>query len=194
MTSMFKAFFATIILVLSFTAPVAAGTLDDGVAAYERSDYAIALRLLKPLAEHGHAKAQLHLGAMYSLGFGVSRDKAEAVRWFRLAAVQSDASAQDSLGFSYYFGEGVPQNYAEAAKWLRLAAEQGLANSQNKLGFMYENGEGVPQDYVMAHMWFNLAAAQGFPAVDNRERVIARMTPAQIAEAQKLAREWKPTK
>jgi TPR repeat protein len=58
---------------------------------------------------------------------------------------------------------------------------------------MYDNGEGVPQDNVTAHMWFNLAAANGFKeAVRNRDMVARYMTPAQVEEAQKLAREWKP--
>jgi TPR repeat protein len=90
-------------------------------------------------------------------------------------------------------GWGVPQNYAEAAKWYRLSADQGLAMSQTLLGQMYAHGEGVPQDYVLAHMWFNLAAAQGDQlAAGQRKSVAADMTPAQIAEAQKLAREWQP--
>ena len=56
---------------------------------------------------------------------------------------------------------------------------------------MYVNGEGVPQDYVQAHMWFNLAAAQGnAKAVGNRDIAAKKMTPAQIAEAQQLARDW----
>jgi len=78
-----------------------------------------------------------------------------------------------------------------------MAADQGDPNSQLFLGLMYDSGHGVPQDYIQAHKWFNLAAA-GFTdtnrrnsAIENRERVAARMTPAQIAEAQKLAREWK---
>ena len=59
---------------------------------------------------------------------------------------------------------------------------------------MYALGLGVPQDYVHAHMWISLAAAQGdADAVNNRDIVAAKMTPDQIAEAQKLAREWKPT-
>ena len=54
-------------------------------------------------------------------------------------------------------------------------------------------GPGVPQDYVRAHMWFNLAAAPGYPgAAAKRDSIAANMTPAQIAEAQKLAREWQP--
>jgi hypothetical protein len=183
---------AATILVLSFAAPVTADPLEDAKAAYQRRDYATALRLWRPLAEHGDANAQLKIGHMYAHGEGVPQDFVEGVRWYRRAAEQGHASAQDSLGFSYYRGEGVPQNYSEAAKWLRLAADQGLGNSQNKLGLMYENGEGVPQDYILAHMWFNLAMAQGDTYATNRDGVAAKMTPAQIAEAQKLAREWKP--
>lgn len=51
----------------------------------------------------------------------------------------------------------------------------------------------MPQDYIQAHMWFNLAGAGGnATALRNRDLVAAKMTPAQIAEAQRLAREWKP--
>jgi TPR repeat protein len=64
---------------------------------------------------------------------------------------------------------------------------------------MYDKGQGVPQDYVQAHMLFNLAASRFSAseaedrnkAVKNRDSVASKMTPAQIAEAQKLAREWK---
>jgi len=88
-----------------------------------------------------------------------------------------------------------PQDYAQAAAWFRKAADQGLAAAQNNLGLVYYNGHGVPQDYAQAHKWFNLAAASGdADAVSNRDRVAAKMTPAQIAEAQRLASEWKPTK
>ena len=93
----------------------------------------------------------------------------------------------------YDDGQGVPQDYAEAVKWYRLAAEQGLPRAQLSLGVMYFEGHGVPLDYVRAHMWFNLSAAQGMSlAPKNRDIVAKRMTPAQIAEAQKLAREWLP--
>ena len=53
----------------------------------------------------------------------------------------------------------------------------------------------MPQDYVQAHMWFNLAAAHGIePASKNRDMVAENMTPADLSEAQRLAREWKPKK
>ena len=91
----------------------------------------------------------------------------------------------------YDNGYGVPQDYAEAVKWYRRAAEQGDADAQHNLGVIYANGQGILQDYTLAHMWFNLAGAGGNKkASENRDLVATQMTPAQIAEAQRLAREW----
>ena len=136
--------------------------LNEGVAAAKRGDYATALREWRPLAEQGNAKAQHNLGLIYGKGLGVSQD------------------------------------YAEALQWFRKAAEQGYAKAQYNLGVMYAKGRGVPQDYAQAHMWFNFAASRFPPgedrdkAVKNRDHVAKRMTPAQISEAEKLAREWRP--
>lgn len=111
-----------IIFMLSFAAPAPAGPLEDADAAIKRRDYATAVRLIRPLAEQGDARAQYTLGVFY------------------------------------------------------------------------DNGLGVPQDHVRAYMWLNLSAAQGREgAAAFRDLIARRMTPAQIAEAQKLAREWKPT-
>ncbi len=134
---------------------------DEGVAAFKRGDYATALRELRPLAEKGGASAQYNLGILYDGGLGA------------------------------------PQDYTEAVKWYRKAAEQGHAKAQHNLGVMYGKGQGVPQDYVQAHLWYNLAASRSPPgkdryiAVKNRDIVAEKMTPAQISEAQKLAREWR---
>jgi TPR repeat protein len=87
----------------------------------------------------------------------------------------------------------VAQNDSEAATWYRLAADQGNAQAQNNLGALYANGRGVPRDAVQAYMWFALSAAQDNPpAAANRDATAASMTPAQIAEADKLVRAWKP--
>ena len=109
-----------------------------------------------------------------------------------------DVDAQFVLGFMYQEGtaNGVPQDYAEAAKWYRLAAKQGYYAAMHELGLMYFEGKGVPQDYVMAYMWLNLAAARA-PSSDTapavaRDNVARNMTRAQIAEGQKLARDWVP--
>ena len=72
--------------------------------------------------------------------------------------------------------------------------------AQFYLGGMYQNGQGVLQDYVQALAWFNLAAAHSpdavtrSKAVESGDKVAAKMTPALIAEAQRMASEWKPTK
>jgi len=86
----------------------------------------------------------------------------------------------------------VPQNYAEAAKWFRLAAEQGDEAAQYFLAPYFAKGLGVPQDYVEAYMWANLAAAKVSLWGESRDEIASVMTPAQIAEAQRLAAEWRP--
>ena len=91
-------------------------------------------------------------------------------------------------------------DYAAAIGYWRPLAEEGHATAHGNLGVMYANGQGVPQDYAQAHMWFNLAASRlpssalRSKAVEGRDAMAAKMTPDQIAEAQRLAREWKPTK
>jgi uncharacterized protein len=80
-------------------------------------------------------------------------------------------------------------------KWFRLAAEQGHAKAQYNLGTMYMYGQGVLQDYVEAHKWYNLAASRSTDEEDrnlatkNRDGIATLLTPAQVVEAQKLARE-----
>ncbi|MDX2179094.1 MAG: tetratricopeptide repeat protein [Bryobacteraceae bacterium] len=91
-------------------------------------------------------------------------------------------------------GHGVTQDYSEAAQWFRRAAEQGDAQAQFNLGVMYYEGQGLRQDYILAHMWWNLAAARDSDDkyAEARDLVATKMTREHIAEAQRLAREWKP--
>jgi len=170
-----------------------AGDLENGVAAYNRLDAGTAWRLLQPLAERGDAGAQALVGNMYARALGVTYDGAEAVRWWRRAAEQGDASAEEELATAYFFGDGVQPDHAETAKWFRKAAEQGKVFAQTCLASLYERGEGVPRDLALAHMWLNLAAAQGQPVAKiELDRLASKMTSGQVAEAQRLAREWKP--
>ncbi len=90
-------------------------------------------------------------------------------------------------------------DYKKALEIFKPLAEQGSAAAQLNLGNMYLYGEGVPQDYVQALKWFNLSGSrsQGKDhdyAVERRNVTEKKMTPPQVAEAQKLAREWKPNK
>ena len=103
--------------------------------------------------------------------------------------------AQYSIGVKYDTGEGVPQDDAEAVIWYRRAAEQGHAGAQYSLGRMYDIGRAGPQDNIEAYMWLNLAASRSSGAdrersVGVRDRVAERMTPADLSEAQRRAREW----
>ena len=134
-----------------------ADDFSEGVNAYQRGDYATALRIYRQLADQGYADAQCNLGFMYGQGQGVAKD------------------------------------YAEAMRWCRKAADQGYADAQYNLGLMYGFGKGVTQDIVQAHMWYTLAVASGDRSAGAlRDALATKMTPAQIARAQKLAREWKP--
>ena len=158
-----KTFLAGGVLALALFGVARAGPFEDAQDADQKGDYATELQILRPLAEQGNALAQLGLGVMYANG------------------------------------QGVPQDYAQAVVWYRKAAEQGDADAQTLVGLMYANGHGVPQDYVRAHMWFNIAAAgAGAPdasvrdSVKWRDLVATRMTATQIAEAQRLAQEWRP--
>jgi uncharacterized protein len=190
---MLRQLVAGFVVAVMLTGAAVAGPLEDGLAAYVRGDYAEALRLWRPLADQGHAAAQFNVGVMYATGRGVAQDNGEAMTWYRSAADQGNASARFNLGLMYATGQGVAQDYAEAAKWYRQAATQGHADAQYNLGAMHFHGWGVLQDYVLAHMWFNLAATRGHEeAVKGRDAVLTRMTPNQIAEAQRLAREWQP--
>jgi TPR repeat protein len=139
------------------------------------------------------AEAQFCLGACYEWGNCVAKDSAEAVKWYRKAAEQGDAEAQFHLGFCYYKGDGVAKDAPEAVKWFSKAAEQGLAEAQNSLGACYSLGHGVTYNDVNALMWVNLAAASGDEEVKKfREHLEGKMAAEQIAEAQRLSKEWKP--
>jgi hypothetical protein len=164
------------------------------------------LEAVSKAAEQGHASSQYELGQAYYKGQGFRlryegqgfpQDYAEAAKWFGRAAEQGDVDAQYEIGDAYYQGKGVAQDCGEAVKWYRKAAERRYRKAQYSLGHAYYHGQGVPRDYVQAHMWLDLAAA-GFMGNDRntyssaRDAVAAKITPQQIAEAQRLAREWKP--
>jgi TPR repeat protein len=95
----------------------------------------------------------------------------------------------------YANGQNLPKDDAQAVSWFRQAADQGHATAHWFLAHAYFTGQGVPQDYVEAHQWHNLAASRA--SAENqtrhakiRDALATLMTPAQVAEAQKLAREW----
>ncbi|HXJ42486.1 MAG TPA: tetratricopeptide repeat protein [Bryobacteraceae bacterium] len=158
----------------------------DGVGVKENA--AEAAKWFRKAADQGHAEAQLILGLLYAKGDGgLHQDIPEAAKWLRKAADQGDRQAQYSLGALY------ENDY----QWYRLAADQGDTKAQAILAHAFSKGLGVPLDYVRAHMLYDLAASGSSGAERKqylywRESVSSMMTPQQIAEATRLAREWKP--
>ena len=185
---------SAVALVLAATAPAQADPLRDAQAAYDRGKYAVALDLWQPLAEQGNPDAQAGLGSMYLGGYGITRNEAAAMAWFRKAAEQGQANGQFSLA-SLYYGR---KEYSSAASWYRRAADQGNALAQIRLARMYAEGPGLARDYVQAFKWFAIAMVRGSDsyaranATKGRDDIALKMTPAQVAEAERLARDWKP--
>ncbi len=163
----------------------------QGVAKDERA----AVSWYRKAAEQGHVSAQTNLGLMLAKGRGVAKDEREAVTWYRKAAEQGDVLAQNNLGSTYEVGTGARQDYVEAARWYEAAARAGNAWGQRNLGRLLRKGQGVAQNLVQAHAWLNLAASMDEPhpnAAEERDALAGELTPAQLADAQRLAREWKP--
>jgi TPR repeat protein len=150
-------FAIALVLSIVWLAVPAWADFQTGMDAYNRGDYATALREWRPLAEQGEASAQFQLGLLYDNG------------------------------------DGVPRDYAKARQWYERAAAQGGVKAQFYLGLQSAYSEGGPLDLVQAHMWYSLAAGNGYAhAPGYRDDLARQMTPAQIAEAHKRAREWKP--
>jgi TPR repeat protein len=104
---------------------------DAGAAALKSSDYATALKQLKPLAQLGDSHSQYLLGQMYAFGWGVPRDDEAAILWFRRAAMWSEGLADPAAAAEYYVaqnyfqGVGVQRNDVDANKWLKRATDGG---------------------------------------------------------------------
>ena len=172
-------------------APVWAQDHKNDLEVIRPADSAASQSEWRQMAEQGQATAQYKLGIIHEYGQGVGQNDVEAVKWYRKASLQGMSAAQYKLGIMYDNGWGVPRSDAEAVKWYRNAAEQGHPLAQHDLAFMYAAGTGVAQDYVRACMWLNIAVAGGNSLmVKHLNSVSEKLTPAQIKEAQNMARRW----
>lgn len=186
---------------LSLAGVAAADPYSDASAAWQRGDYASAIRVIRPAAERGSADAEYWMGLAYDSGRGAPLNYSEAARWYRLAAEQGELGAEQNLGLAYAMGKGLPQNYGEAVKWFRKTAARGEPLGQSALGFAFGRGDGVPRDFVQAYMWLTLAISrlqttqsdQRATVLKFRAGLAAKMSPAEIASAERLARSWVPS-
>ncbi|MCB1379681.1 MAG: SEL1-like repeat protein [Alphaproteobacteria bacterium] len=176
-----------------------AGPNERAIAAFRSGDYETAYTLLEPASRRRDAEAQYYLGRMLVEGLGMEREPAEGIRYWRQSAQAGFALSQVALGDVFSDGKFANQNYGEALKWRQQAADQGQPAAQYALAGMYFGGQGVPQDYVKAHAWANVSAARANQdnetelagnAMALRDKVAELMSPAQVADAQGLARNW----
>lgn len=122
----------------------------------------------------------------------LQRDFATAYQHWEPLAQQGDASSQFQLGWLYIEGNGVPQNLEQGIDWYTRSAQQGYAFAQTALGRIYEKGRGVQQNLPMAFMWYSIAASTwDKTAAQDRDRIAAHMTRAQLSEGRQLLSNWK---
>jgi TPR repeat protein len=181
-----------LVLLMLATPAVNAG-FDQAAAAFDKGDYATALRELKPLVEKGDARSQYAMGVLAENGYGMPKNLAQAADWYRKAAEQGNTDAQFNLGAMYEHGVGMPVNYVEAARWYRPAAEAGDIDALSNLGVLYATGRGVRQDKVLALTLYNLSVAfdsnkQG-QAARNGRGLVGQMTVEEINAAMALTRD-----
>ena len=155
-------------LVLASALTVRAASFEDAVAAYQRADYASAMRIWHELGEAGDVRAIYNLGVLFDLGQGVTPDPARAAIYFQHAAQAGHVRAMSNYGRLLEQGRGVQKNEEQAAYWFQKAAEGGLAEAQYNLGLMYERGRGVAKSERDAAAWYSRAAAGGQSAALER--------------------------
>ncbi len=152
-------------------------------------DYHKSYKWFRLAAQQGLAEAQYSAGLMLFQAKGVPQDYKKAMKWLLSAAKQGVVDAQIKTGMMFLNGQGRPQNNEKAAKWFRMAAEQGGAEAQLHLGMMYAAGKGVPKDQKQAYVWVSLAALGGKSnAAAARNKIAAKLVPAQLDEARRQAR------
>lgn len=168
----------------ALSAPASAQSVKAGIEAWQRSDYAAAVAIWRPLAEKGDADAQFNLGQAYRLGKGVPLNLGAAQTWFERAASSGHVDAETTLGLLLF------QNGDRAAglKWLRRAAEQGEPRAMLVYGTALYNGDVVTQDRLLGYSFISRAASAGLPpAKDTLAQLDQMMTPAERDRALKLA-------
>jgi TPR repeat protein len=154
-------------------APGRAQTVKAGVEAWQRSDYAAAVAIWKPLAEKGDADAAFNLGQAYRFGRGVPMSLADAQTWFETAARKGHVDAQTTLGL-LLFQNG---NQTGGLRWLKAAAEQGEPRAMLVYGTALFNGDGVQQNPVLGYAYVSRAAAQGLGPAKETLAQLDRILP-----------------
>ena len=151
---------AALVLALSNFA-LAASDYEQGVAAYQNSDYALAREYWESATADGNMSAAYNLGIVLNRGLGGDADPERAVSLFRIAADAGIAVAQHNLALAYYAGNGVEKNIAQASIWWERAARHGHVQAQYNLGALLWNGDGIKKNEAEAIKLFRKASDAG---------------------------------
>ncbi|MBC7952858.1 MAG: sel1 repeat family protein [Rhodospirillaceae bacterium] len=154
---------------------------------------------MKVQAEKGNPVAQNNLAALYATGEGIGKDFKLAAEWYGKAAEQGYAIAQHNLGGMFETGQGVEKDPATAAVWYALAAEQGDGWAQVSLASLHAAGKLVQNDLSSAYRWSVVASANEdkdvrTTAADLIKQIGPKLSPAARAEAEKMAKVWRPNR
>ena len=156
----------------------AAEALKEGSEAYDRKDYAEAMRWYRKAADQGNAAAQNNIGGCTRMAGAWRRTTPRRCAGIARRPTRDMPSRSTASAGCTQNGRGVAQDYAEAMRWYRKAADQGNAVAQYNLGGLYENGRGVAQDYAEAMRWYRKAADQGIRRRAVQPRRCTRMAGA----------------
>lgn len=148
---------------LAHPQPAVADPFGDSVTAFISGDYETALKIARPLAAQGDARAQDFLGEMYEDGNGVAQDYQEALKWYRLSAHQGSSWAQVDLGKMHANGKGTPPDIVRAYMWFDVGS-----TSSREVNDIQS-------------------------ATEKRAMISKAMTPAQLAQAQDMANTCRKT-
>ncbi|WP_081436654.1 tetratricopeptide repeat protein [Burkholderia lata] len=157
-------------LILGVAGTAVADQVEDAARAFQRTDYATALALWRPLAEQGNSRAEIGLGKLYESGLAVPKDQAQANVWFQKAANQGDAEGECIVGLGYVMGtHGQPQDVSWGVALMKKAVDHGNAGCANQIGELYRNGLfGIPRDHVEAVAWHRRGAEMGDALAERR--------------------------
>ena len=125
-------------------------TFYNGKNAHHAGAYDTAFRILMPLAEQGHKRAQTGIGLMYLHGNGVEKNESKALEWFKEATCQNHDWAFYHLGTMYYYGMSVEQSYKKSFEYFQKASLINNATAFLNLGHFYQEGKGVQKDDLLA--------------------------------------------
>lgn len=181
--------FYLFVIVTLLTFSLHAATFEDGQAAYQAEEYKNAVEIWQTLSEQGDIDSLLKMAELYSVGFNVKKDKAEAFKLYNQAAELGSLEAQLQLGLIYMSGqEDVKRDPEKAREYYLKAANQGYAKAQYYYGVTYFRGEGVSTDYVQAHAWMHVATVNGYEyAKEYSDQIAEILSEEQIEESKGIS-------